>query len=117
MAVSIDNEEPQILDARKGLVDTFDEYTPINLANSKVLKPLPPLNRDIVLIGTGKLRRNEIFDNLRWLDVQLNVNTPGFHTLKVFMIDPEIVLERIVVNPDNKHPSYFGAPSIQFNVK
>lgn len=117
IAVSIDNGEPQILDARKGLVDTFDEYTPINLANSKVLKALPPLNRDIVLIGTGKLRRNEVFDNLRWLDIQLNVNTPGFHTFKVFMIDPEVVLERIVVNPDNNHPSYFGAPSVQFNEK
>jgi hypothetical protein len=52
---------------------------------------------------------------LRWLDVQLNVQTPGFHTLKVFMIDPEVVLERIIVNPDNNHPSYFGAPSVQFN--
>lgn len=31
------------------------------------------------------------------------------------MIDPEIVLEKIVVNPDNKYPSYFGAPAIQFN--
>ena len=115
IAVSIDNNEPQILDARKGLVDTFTEYTPKNLANSKVLKPLPPLNKDIALVGTGKLRRNEIFDNLRWLDVQLDVAAIGFHTLKVFMIDPEVVLERIVVNPDNNHPSYFGAPSIQHN--
>jgi len=117
IAVSIDNGEPQILDARKGLVDTFTEYTPKNLANSKVLKALPPLNKDIALVGTGKLRRNEVFDNLRWLDVQLDVAAPGFHTLKVFMIDPELVLERIVVNPDNNHPSYFGAPSIQHNVK
>jgi len=117
IAVSIDNGEPQILDARKGLVDEFNEYTPVNLANSKVLKPLPPINRDIALIGNGKLRRNEIFDNIRWLDVQLDVAAPGFHTLKVFMIDPEIVLERIVVNPDNNHPSYFGAPSIQHNAK
>lgn len=115
IAVSIDNNEPRILDARKGLVDTFSEYTPKNLANSKVLKPLPPLNEDIALVGTGKLRRNEIFDNLRWLDVQLDVAAIGFHTLKVFMIDPEVVLERIVVNPDNNHPSYFGVPSIQHN--
>lgn len=117
IAVSIDNGEPQILDARKGLVDTFTEYTPTNLANSKVLKPLPPLNKEIALVGTGKLRRNEIFDNIRWLDVQLDVAAPGFHTLKVFMIDPELVLERIVVNPDNDHPSYFGAPSLQHNAK
>ncbi len=30
------------------------------------------------------------------------------------MIDPEVVLEKIVVNPDNNHPSYFGAPAFQF---
>nr|WP_320058156.1 glycosyl hydrolase 115 family protein [uncultured Bacteroides sp.] len=117
IAVSIDNGEPQILDARKGLVDTFTEYTPTNLANSKVLKPLPPLNKEIALVGTEKLRRNEIFDNIRWLDVQLDVAAPGFHTLKVFMIDPELVLERIVANPDNDHPSYFGVPSLQHNAK
>ena len=34
----------------------------------------------------------------------------GLHTLKIMMVDPEVVLERIVVNPDNAHPSYFGAP-------
>ena len=34
--------------------------------------------------------------------------TPGKHTLKVIMIDPEIVVEQIVVNPDNSHYSYFG---------
>lgn len=117
IAVSIDDDEPQILDARKGLVDTFTEYTSMNLANSKVLKPLPPLNRDLALVGARKQRRNEIFDNLRWLDVQLDVDATGFHTLKVFMIDPEVVLERIVVNPDNNYPSYFGAPSIQHHAK
>ena len=117
IAVSVDNGEPQILDARKGLVDTFTEYTTEKLVNSKVLKPLPPFNKDIALVGTGKHRRSEVFDNLRWLDVQLDVAAPGFHTLKVFMIDPEVVLERIVVNPDNSHSSYFGAPSIQHNSK
>ncbi|MEO8532129.1 MAG: glycosyl hydrolase 115 family protein [Flavobacterium sp.] len=117
IAVSLDNQTPQIIDARKGLVDTFGEYTPANLAHSTVLKPLPPLNTDIDLIGNGKLRRNEIFDNLRWLDAELNVDSPGIHTLKVYMIDPEIVLENIIINPDNKHSSYFGAVPMQHNVK
>lgn len=117
IAVSIDNGEPEILDARKGLVDTFNEYTRDNLTNSKVLKPLPPVNKTIALIGNGKQRRNEIFDNIRWLDVQLAIKSVGFHTIKVYMIDPEVVLERIVVNPDNKYPSYFGAPSVQLGVK
>jgi hypothetical protein len=117
MAVSLDNQTPQILDARKGLVDTFGEYTPANLAHSKVLKPLPALNTDIDFIGNGKLRRNEVFDNLRWLDIELDAEQPGIHTLKVFMIDPEVVLEKIIVNPDNSHTSYFGAVPIQHNSK
>ena len=117
IAVSLDDAEPQVIDARKGLVDTFQEYTPTNLANSKVLKALPSINKNLALIGAGKLRRNEVFDNIRWLDVQLNVNEPGIHTLKIFMVDPELVLERIIINPDNNHPSYFGAPSTQFGVK
>ncbi|MRX40286.1 hypothetical protein GJU43_13445 [Flavobacterium sp. LC2016-23] len=117
IAAALDNQAPEIVDARKGLVDTFGEYTPSNLAHSKVLKPLPALNKDIDFIGNGKLRRNEVFDNLRWLDVELDAEEPGIHTLKIFMIDPEVVLEKIVVNPDNKYPSYFGAVPVWHNEK
>jgi len=39
------------------------------------------------------------------------------HTLKIYMIDPEVVLEKIVINPDDNYPSYFGAPSVQQNSK
>ncbi len=112
IAVAIDNGQPVILDARKGYVDTFKEYTASNLAQSLVLKPLPPLGPDYALVSRKQPRRNEIFDNLRWLDVNLNAK-PGMHTLKVYMIDPELVLERIVVNPNNKYPSYLGAPAVK----
>jgi len=115
IAVSINDEKPQIIDARKGFVDTFNEYSPSSLKNSKSLKPLPPVNSNISLIGYRQQRRNEIFDNIRWLDVKLQVKKQGLNRLKVYMIDPEIVLEKIVVNPDNKYPSYFGAPSKQLN--
>lgn len=49
----------------------------------------------------------EVFDNIRWLDVSFSTQ-PGKHTLKIIMIDPEIVVEQIVVNPDNNSYSYFG---------
>jgi hypothetical protein len=117
IAVSIDDAQPQILDARKGLVDIFKEYTSENLARSKGLKPLPPVNPHLALAGHNQPRRNDIFDNLRWLDCELGDNKAGMHTLKVFMIDPEIVLEQIVVNPDNQHPGYFGAPPVPHNSK
>ncbi|HRL15719.1 MAG TPA: hypothetical protein PK780_04985 [Prevotella sp.] len=32
----------------------------------------------------------------------------GNHTLRIVMIDPEIVLEQVVINPDNNRYSYFG---------
>lgn len=110
LGVQVDDQPMQTIDARQGLVDTFGEYTPQNLASSKVHKPLPPHN-NLLLSGwkDGRRlpRRNEVFDNMRWLDVRLNV-APGKHTLRIIMVDPEIVVEQIVVNPDNSSYSYFG---------
>lgn len=113
LGIQLDDQPVQVIDARRGLVDTFSEYTKQNLEVSKVLKALPPRSR-LALSGSWQgrqlPRRDEVFDNLRWLDATFNV-TAGKHTLKVIMIDPEIVVEQIVVNPDNQHYSYFGAPS------
>lgn len=113
LAVQIDGQKPVVLDARQGFVDTFSEYTKENLALSPNLKPLPKEERNIMLTGVGQRMRSEVFDNLRWLTARLNVTSGGLHTVKIIMIDPEVVLERIVVNPDNAHPSYFGAPGRQ----
>ena len=113
LGVQLDDQPVQTLDARRGLVDTFQEYTPQNLAQSNVLKPLPPQSRLSLsgfVNGHQLIRRNEVFDNIRWLDVTFKT-TPGKHMLKLIMIDPEIVIEKIVVNPDDNHYSYFGAPS------
>ena len=111
IGVQIDDQPVQTIDARQGLHDEFREYTPQNLAQSKVLKPLPPHN-NLLLSGwkDGRklLRRDEVFDNIRWLEVIFSNVAPGKHTLKLIMIDPEIVVEQIVVNPDNNHYSYFG---------
>lgn len=113
IAVSIDNAEPIIIDARKGYHDEFKEYTPENLSRSKVLKPLPELGHNYALISRGKPRRTEVFDNQRWLDSTLDVKTPGLHILKIYMVDPEVVLERIIINPNDIYPSYFGASDKQ----
>ena len=112
LGVQIDDLPMQVIDARQGLHDEFQEYTPQNLAVSKVLKPLPQRSRLSLsgfVNGRQLPRRDEVFDNIRWLDVTFKV-TPGKHTLKLVMIDPEIVVEQIVVNPDNSRYSYFGAP-------
>ncbi len=111
LGVQIDDQPLQIIDARQGLHDEFREYTPQNLSISKVLKPLPPRNHLSLsgyVNGRQQPRRTEVFDNLRWLETQFQV-TPGLHKLKLMMVDPEIVVEQIVVNPDDNHYSYFGS--------
>ena len=113
LGVQLDEEPMQVIDARQGLHDEFQEYTPKNLAQSKNLKPLPPHNNLLLSgwkDGRKMLRRDEVFDNIRWLEVQFPNTTSGKHKLKLIMIDPEIVIETIVVNPDNNRYSYFGAP-------
>lgn len=112
LGVQIDDEPMQIIDARRGLVDSFGEYTQKNLAVSKVLRPLPAngkLSLNGFVNGRQLPRRNEIFDNIRWLPVSFeNIRKASSHTLRIFMVDPEVVVEQIVVNPDNNHYSYFG---------
>ena len=111
LGLRLDDGELKIIDARRGLVDTFSEYTPENLAVSKVLRPLPERSK-LALSGFGlrQRMRSEVFDNIRWLDASFENVTEGQHILHIVMIDPEIVVEQIVVNPDNNYPSYFGAP-------
>ena len=113
LGVQIDDQPMQVIDARQGLHDEFQEYTPKNLAQSKNLKPLPPHN-NLLLSGWRNnrkmLRRDEVFDNIRWLEVKFDNASEGKHKLKLIMIDPEIVIETIVVNPDNNRYSYWGAP-------
>lgn len=108
IGVRVDDGEMQTIDARQGYVDTFNEYTKENIARSKVLKPLPRPASDIYLSGSRQHMRSEVFDNLRWLSIDFDIPTAGYHTVKVVMIDPEIVVEKLVINPDNEHPSYHG---------
>lgn len=113
IGVQIDNQPMQIVDARQGFLDTFEEYTARNLAVSKKLKALPKEPK-LALNGWWKgkklPRRNEVFDNLRWVTAApIPALAAGKHTLRIVMIDPEIVLEQVVINPDNSKYSYWGA--------
>jgi hypothetical protein len=49
-------------------------------------------------------------NNGRWVHSAHTVPAPGKHTLKIWMVDPAVVLEKIVVNTGGLKPSYLGPP-------
>ena len=51
-----------------------------------------------------------VMDNTRFVSGKISVREPGYHTLKVWMIDPGMVLEKIVVNTGGVRQSYLGPP-------
>ncbi len=51
-----------------------------------------------------------VMDNARFSHTSFTVERSGYHTLKIWMVDPGVVLEKIVVNCGGVRPSYLGPP-------
>jgi hypothetical protein len=51
-----------------------------------------------------------VADNARRSRTAHAIATPGYHTLKIWMVDPGVVLEKIVVDCGGVRPSYLGPP-------
>jgi hypothetical protein len=49
-------------------------------------------------------------DNARCGQSTHMITKPGYHTLKIWMVDPGVVLEKIVVDRGGVKPSYLGPP-------
>lgn len=86
---------------------SFDDQSPqiFNMTSN----PNPPdLNRDPVW-------NKWVADNINVQTTTHNIETPGKHVLKVWMIDPGIVLQKIVIDTGGVKQSYLGPPE-SFNV-
>jgi hypothetical protein len=83
-AVSIDNEEPQIVNIHQG--ETIPDWK------------YPMWWNQIVS------------NNIRIKATQHTITKPGEHVLKFWMVDPGIVLQKIIIETGDVKPSYLGPP-------
>jgi hypothetical protein len=64
-------------------------------------------------VGAGDDNRDwsrTVSDNVRTVKATFSLAQPGEHTLKVWMVDPGVVLQKIVINLGGVRPSYLGPP-------
>jgi hypothetical protein len=61
-------------------------------------------------VGSSRAWQENVLDNTTTATVQQTFATPGPHTLKIYMVDPGVVLEKIVIDLGGLRPSYFGPP-------
>lgn len=59
---------------------------------------------------TPKTWGKTVEDNMRLISSKWKISSSGKHTLKYWMIDPGVVLQKIVVDADGLKPSYLGPP-------
>jgi hypothetical protein len=59
---------------------------------------------------------NSVRDSVRKIRSTHTVSDVGYHTLKVWMVDPAVVLQKLVVNTGGVRPSYLGPPESYHNI-
>lgn len=70
----------------------------------------PPQVVDALAQNTQKDWETSVKDSVRVVTSTHHLNSPGYHVLKIRMVDPGIVLQKIVVDPGGVKPSYLGPP-------
>jgi len=65
---------------------------------------------DVLAQNTLKDWETSVKDSVRKISSTHNVANPGFHTLKFWMVDPGLLLQKLVVNLGGAKLSYLGPP-------
>jgi hypothetical protein len=88
LAVSFDDQPPQIVDVVPATANAGD---------------------------SNRSWEESVRINARYARVKVNIEQPGYHTLKFWMVDPGVVLQKIIVDCGGLKPSYLGPPESYFH--
>jgi hypothetical protein len=78
---------------------SFDDETP------SVVTAVPA---DFNVRNGNRDWEESVKNNFRRVSSTHTISSPGYHTLKIWMVDPAVMLERLVVNTGGSKPSYLG---------
>jgi Glycosyl hydrolase family 115/Gylcosyl hydrolase family 115 C-terminal domain/Glycosyl hydrolase family 67 N-terminus len=70
----------------------------------------PPQIIDTLEHNTNRDWETTVKDSVRYVKSTFQLASPGYHTLKIWMVDPGLVLEKLIVDLGGLKPSYLGPP-------
>jgi hypothetical protein len=70
----------------------------------------PPQTIDTLEHNTNRDWETTVKDAVRYVKSTFEIPAPGYHTLKVWAVDPGLVLEKLIVDLGGLKPSYLGPP-------
>jgi hypothetical protein len=82
-AVAVDNEAPRLVTISEGVGDG---------------------------VGSSRAWQENVLDNTTTAATRQTFASAGAHTLKIYMVDPGVLLEKIVIDAGGLRPSYLGPP-------
>lgn len=63
---------------------------------------------DLMANFDDKVWQQSVLDNIRILQHRLQVKRPGLHQLRVYLVDPAVVLQKITIDTGALQPGYLG---------
>jgi hypothetical protein len=104
-----------------GKVDIHTYFSPtLNFANGEGLKYAISIDDEkpqIINIHSNNFNWGKsVSDNIKIIISHHKINTTGEHVLKFWMVDPALVLQKIVLDMGGVKPGYLGPPESFFRI-
>lgn len=72
------------------------------------LNDAAPQLLDLMTNYDDKIWQQSVLDNIRILQMPLQVKTPGLQQLRLYLVDPAVVLQKILIDTGGLAPGYLG---------